>query len=541
MSDSEALLAAIIANPADDTPRLIYADWLEENDRVEEAEFIRVQCRLASLPPDAADYPELLERNEELRLWLTAHVPGPRLAFPAGLSIDGGNHWWRRCQRGFPAFISFDGTERPGTRSIRRLAAALEQAFQVVPTRWLVVNHVTVAQLAALVRHPVIAGLTHLTVQLADAPDASHEAARVLAHSRHWRQLRWLRLAFSLTEAACAELAAAPWAGLETLLIDGDLLTPAGFLALADSEWFRNLREFGLLHCQTDETFERLVRLPPLPQLHTLDLSFSDLSTGSWEIFASTRSFPRLAVLHLDESDLSEGRWENLTRADGFTLRVLQAVDCPLSPGAGTALTAAPWASSLRILNLSGSWLSSPDVYAIVKCRKFGQLRHLNLAYAAFSPRSLAALAANPALRDLCSLNIQGSRYTPQPNRGLTARHLEAFLARVDWPQLRRLELSHRPVGPKAVEHLTHPKFMSLRRLGLNNCRLTEAAAKKLLTAATLSQLIELGLRENRLAKSLELLADRSVLPRLSACSLLGNALSRPLARKLRRRPGLYV
>ena len=44
------LLAEIIAHPADDAPRLIYADWLEEHGDSARAEFIRVQCELARLP-----------------------------------------------------------------------------------------------------------------------------------------------------------------------------------------------------------------------------------------------------------------------------------------------------------------------------------------------------------------------------------------------------------------------------------------------------------------------------------------------------------
>src|SRR5262245_21618304 len=43
-SDGEALFRAVCENPADDTPRLVYADWLEENDQPERAEFIRLQC-----------------------------------------------------------------------------------------------------------------------------------------------------------------------------------------------------------------------------------------------------------------------------------------------------------------------------------------------------------------------------------------------------------------------------------------------------------------------------------------------------------------
>lgn len=42
--DGAALLAAIIANPDEDTPRLVYADWLQENGQEERAEFIRSQC-----------------------------------------------------------------------------------------------------------------------------------------------------------------------------------------------------------------------------------------------------------------------------------------------------------------------------------------------------------------------------------------------------------------------------------------------------------------------------------------------------------------
>jgi uncharacterized protein (TIGR02996 family) len=49
MTDGEALLAAIIANRDDDTPRLVYADYLEEYGQGDRAEFIRVQCEMARL------------------------------------------------------------------------------------------------------------------------------------------------------------------------------------------------------------------------------------------------------------------------------------------------------------------------------------------------------------------------------------------------------------------------------------------------------------------------------------------------------------
>lgn len=49
MSDLDALLAAILEYPSDDLPRLIFADWLDENGESERGEFIRVQCKLGRL------------------------------------------------------------------------------------------------------------------------------------------------------------------------------------------------------------------------------------------------------------------------------------------------------------------------------------------------------------------------------------------------------------------------------------------------------------------------------------------------------------
>ena len=56
MTTREGLMAAILAAPDDDLPRLVFADWLEENGEAERAEFIRVQCELAKLPLYKGDY-----------------------------------------------------------------------------------------------------------------------------------------------------------------------------------------------------------------------------------------------------------------------------------------------------------------------------------------------------------------------------------------------------------------------------------------------------------------------------------------------------
>lgn len=65
-SHADAFLEAILQNPNDDTPRLVYADWLDEQGdppSAARAEFIRVQCALANgcLRPRRAD----LERRQQ--------------------------------------------------------------------------------------------------------------------------------------------------------------------------------------------------------------------------------------------------------------------------------------------------------------------------------------------------------------------------------------------------------------------------------------------------------------------------------------------
>jgi uncharacterized protein (TIGR02996 family) len=43
----EPFLSAICAAPDDDTPRLVFADWLQENGDPDRAEFIRLQIAVA--------------------------------------------------------------------------------------------------------------------------------------------------------------------------------------------------------------------------------------------------------------------------------------------------------------------------------------------------------------------------------------------------------------------------------------------------------------------------------------------------------------
>jgi uncharacterized protein (TIGR02996 family) len=105
MTDEDALLAAIAAAPAEDTPRLAYADWLDEHDRPVRAEFIRLQVDIAR-KQDALTRAELdrhvalFERQQELLDHHRAEQLGPLAGLPAEVKVE--------FDRGFVSELTFD-------------------------------------------------------------------------------------------------------------------------------------------------------------------------------------------------------------------------------------------------------------------------------------------------------------------------------------------------------------------------------------------------------------------------------------------------
>src|SRR3954451_5218968 len=64
---TDAFLQAILDEPDDDTPRLVFADWLDERGDVGRAGVIRVQCELARWVPEGGRRRLLQARERELR------------------------------------------------------------------------------------------------------------------------------------------------------------------------------------------------------------------------------------------------------------------------------------------------------------------------------------------------------------------------------------------------------------------------------------------------------------------------------------------
>src|SRR5262245_37728201 len=76
MSDEAALLAAIRANPEEDTPRLVYADWLEEQggeSNTARAEYIRLSIEPTGAKGVFTVPPEQKEKDARARKLFAKH------------------------------------------------------------------------------------------------------------------------------------------------------------------------------------------------------------------------------------------------------------------------------------------------------------------------------------------------------------------------------------------------------------------------------------------------------------------------------------
>jgi uncharacterized protein (TIGR02996 family) len=480
MSCEDAFFEAIRDDPPDDTPRLVYADWLEENGDPERAEFIRLQCELARMDPDDPGRPALEQRERALLAAHEAEWLGPLHPHLLEWSFE----------RGFVGRLRFG--------SVGGLAASEGLLGRSPGAR--VACWAPRQEVAYLARSPALARVGTLTLETPTDPGLAGHLEEVI-RSPHALGLRGLALTGRAIHNAFAELLAdtPTLASLRSLRLGGTAVSTKGLTRLLLGRHWTALRELWLSGDRLGEGdlprltasrhagrwvglgwFARavsgadLASLAACPNLRSLEVgpltgpvgrfpsppSLTELSLperAELPLLRSLAGWDRLASLRKLDLDLApDGSREDVAAVSdllgGLAGPVAHLTLAPRTLGAHLAFSRD--ARHLeKVVGLRLTWhLDRGHLKALADCPGWTGLRSLSLTCSQVADQALAGLLASPALARVKALEVGALGLGPASAAALG-------------PSLRELVLSANQVSPGFVEGLAG--WPGLARLSL--------------------------------------------------------------------------
>jgi uncharacterized protein (TIGR02996 family) len=338
--EREAFMAAILASPEDDTPRLVFADWLDENGTEEEkarAALIRAQCRAEALPEGSGERRKL---EREAKAILKDY--GDRWAKP--LKDTRLAKGWK-FRRGF-----LDGV----TMSATAFAQHAKKLFEAAPT-----------------------------VRSAYFPDASNEVRRGLAGCEYLSRLAAVDLSHMCKCGYCQ--------------IHNDLR------ALFNSKHAKSLTSLNVAGDRMDaEGVKRLAKSAALAKLTSLDLSLNHFGAEGVAELGRAKHLKNLVTLNLSNTGLGadgSGRaddGEGLKALAGVTnlpaLRHLDLSNNLIGPEGLEAFAASPLFAQLWSLNLSGNTFDDAGAKLLAAVPEGAKLQRLDVRAVKFTKRAVDKL-----------------------------------------------------------------------------------------------------------------------------------------------------
>jgi uncharacterized protein (TIGR02996 family) len=462
-------LEAIVAEPEDDTHRLVFADWLTDNGDPTWASFIRDQVALAKMDEADPAYPALLARTRRSGMLteprhrpMRDHVPDGRVMFRrgliAGVEID---------PRKYVALPN-DAWDRVAVQQLRLSAGAWELLRKIDPelskrpelarVRTLVIGDCRVVDAEAMLDSPHLTRLRALRlVRLLESRNGPEPVLRDLPLPG--LDSFAVRLNYSRRDLA-SELprGIGPLRRLDVrhdvLSSDAMAYESQAFRELVQSQHWATLSSANVLALVFDarDHTEEIVPADPgdvaphlassrLRTLHTHGVNLEDnplLSVGSWgpvedlHIHVQIEAWDLAAMLAWPPAKLLRSLtlaitgkpppgFEELEAAPALpNLRQLSGLEC-------TTPLIWPHRSSLLRLAARPDFLHDPRLRS--EGIEFPGLHWLNLALSRSPEADLQALIANRATPNLCTLVLSGIEERP-------ARMLEALARAPHLPHL---------------------------------------------------------------------------------------------------------
>lgn len=327
---------AIIAEPDDDAPRLIYADWLDEQGDADRAEFIRLQIQLSRMLPGEPSREWIKSRADELRQ--QHHVEWVN-RLPQFAEIH-----WEVFDRGFIVAARIDSPEAYFAHAHEVLVAAPVEELRLHQFTW---------------------------------PNALR-----LAESKYLRRVRVLdfgdgnRIANQGTEG----LAKSPYlANLLALNLSWNMLGSAGVRAIAMAPYIRSLRSLKLYHNDVyDDALHYLAESPNLTRLEFLDMDFTRTGDDGIRALARTKHVKGLRALYLNNNLITHDGIAALLKSDVLANVSTLFLNGNYVGDAGVrAIVGSPHLGNLERLHLRRNQISDEGAHALSHWERGSYLKEL--------------------------------------------------------------------------------------------------------------------------------------------------------------------
>jgi uncharacterized protein (TIGR02996 family) len=419
MPTAKDFLEAIIANPDDDGPRLLYADWLDEHGDAARAELIRVQIELARLDEDDKNRVVLEGRDDELlrahgEAWLDEIAPGlgPIAASPRRYHQFDTEYIGAFFERGMLERVNlYLGDMRPHLAAI----------FRRSPIREVCLMSLARDEVRSLAALPWPRQLT--TFELIES-DLSASGMMALVAAPFIAKLRELRFARNnIGSRGVAALTRCTTARFSTLTLDDENVDAAGVEAL--SNWDRL---FGLetleIACNPlgDHGIRQLTHSPHLRSLRALDLSSTECGATGAGALAQSPVVESLTTLVLNENRLgAEGAAVLASSPRLACLKSLQLWGNGIGDEGARAIATSPHLAKIADLELTKNGLTEIGLSELTRTSRLPAVQVLALTWNDLNDGAVRVLARWPGLSRLKSLDLRHNQITDEGARELAA------------------------------------------------------------------------------------------------------------------------